>query len=283
MIYFLTVNYYSSNLVAQLIRSIPTDKDIYFQLVIVNNSPTDKTIYSLQTKSVTVLESGKNLGYGSACNLGLQWIQAQDPHGIVWIINPDAYLLKASLEKVKLLFELHPELSIVGTTIYTPNAKVWFAGGYFTRQTGRILTQDMLKNTQIDHVTCDWVSGCSMLINLRKFASYPQFDPAYFLYYEDFDFCRRYASSGHLIAVTNQFCVVHQPSAIANRQIFHKIRHSTYSYLLTLEKYTNKSILLLRLFRLVCHALILLPGQPKVAFGKLYGVLLYLKRSLPSC
>lgn len=283
MIYFLTVNYYSTKLVTQLISSIPTNKNISHQLIIVNNSPADEAIHTLQSESTIILESGKNLGYGSACNLGLQWIHSRNPQAIVWIINPDAYVLKATLEKAISLFSLHPELAIVGTTIYTPNAQVWFAGGYFTRQTGRISTQDMLKNTQIDHVPCDWVSGCSMLINLQNFITYPQFDSAYFLYYEDFDFCRRYASIGHLIAVTNQLCVVHQPSTIANRQIFDKIRHSTYSYLLTLEKYTNKSILLLRLIRLIFHALILLPGQPKVAFGKLYGVLLYLRRSLPSC
>jgi len=70
----------------------------------------------------------------------LSWIYAQDPQAIVWIVNPDAYLLKTSVDKVSLFFETYPELSIVGTIIYTPNAKVWFAGG-FVRKTGTILTQ----------------------------------------------------------------------------------------------------------------------------------------------
>lgn len=283
MIYFLTVNYYSTNLVTKLISSIQASGDIPHKTIVINNSPDDRSIHLLKTESVLILEAETNLGFGSACNLGLGWIYAQKPQAIVWIINPDAYLLKTSLEKVKLFFEAYPELSIVGTIVYTPTAEIWFAGGCFIRQTGAILAQDLLTNSDTAYVACDWVSGCSLLINLGKFHDCPKFDPAYFLYYEDFDFCRHYASLGHIIAVTQQLSVIHQPSAITNRNMFSKIKYSTYSYLLTLEKYTNKLVLLLRLTRLISYALILMLVKPKVAFGKMYGVLLYLRRSLPSC
>lgn len=282
MIYFLTVNYYSTNLVTKLIGSIQSNQDIPYKIVIVNNSPEDDSIYLLKSESVFIIEAGNNLGYGSACNLGLNWIYAQESQAIIWIINPDAYLIKTFVENVDLFFANCPEVSIVGTTIYTPNAEVWFASGYFNCTTGTIWAEKTLANNK-DYTICDWVSGCSLLINLYKFCECPQFDSTYFLYYEDFDFCRRYASLGHVIAVTNQLNVVHQPSTITNRNIFNKIKYSTYSYLLTLEKYTSKLVLVLRFTRLIFHALVLMLGQPKVAFGKLYGVFLYLRRSLRSC
>jgi GT2 family glycosyltransferase len=153
---------------------------------------------------------------------------------------------------------------------------------FFFRKLVLLCSKKLLLQIQI-YMLCDWVSGCSLLINLRNFPDCPKFDPAYFLYYEDFDFCRRYASLGHLIGFTKHLSVIHQPSAITNRNMFNKIKHSTYSYLLTIEKYTNKLVLLLRLTRLMSHALILMLVKPKVAFGKLYGVLLYLRRVLPSC
>lgn len=282
MIYFLTVNYYSTNLVTKLISSIQASKNIPHQTVIINNSPDDYSIYTLKTESVVILEAGTNLGFGSGCNLGLSWIYGQDPQAIVWIVNPDAYMLEDPLDKVAPFFKAHPELSIVGTIVYIPNGKVWFAGGRFIPATGAILAQDLLTNSDTAYISCDWVSGCSLLINLGNFPDCPKFDPAYFLYYEDFDFCRRYASLGYLIGVTKQLSVIHQPSAITNRNMFSKIKYSTYSYLLTLEKYTTKIVLLLRLTRLISYALILMLVKPKVAFGKLYGVLLYLRRSLPS-
>lgn len=280
MIYFLTINYYSTHLVAKLINSLPTTKNIEYKTVIINNSPEDNSIYHLKTESVLIFNAGHNLGFGSACNLGINWIYTQDPQAIIWIINPDAYLLENTLDKVNSFFELHPEISILGTIVHTPAHLVWFAGGRFRRATGGILIQDLLTNTDEKYVVCDWVSGCSLIINLRKFRDCPQFDPAYFLYYEDFDFCRRYAKQGYLIAVTKQFGVLHQPSSITNKYVFLKIKHSTYSYLLSLEKYTNKVVFILRLTRLICYALILIFVKPLVAFGKLDGVLFYWRRLL---
>lgn len=282
MIYFLTVNYYSTNLVTKLLSSIQSKNNIAHKTVIINNSPEDDAIHLLRSESVLIIEAGSNLGFGSACNLGLSWIYAQDAQAIVWLINPDAYIIE-SIDKVTPFFKAYPELSIVGTIIYTPDAKVWFASGYFIRKTGAIVTQKVLNNSKAAYTYCDWVSGCSLLINLGNFDKCPKFDSVYFLYYEDFDFCKRYASLGHLIGVTGQLSVIHQPSEITNRNILKKIKYSTYSYLLTLERYTNKLVLLIRLTRLICYAIILILVKPKVAFGKLCGGLLYLRRSLPFC
>jgi GT2 family glycosyltransferase len=284
VIYFLTVNYYSTPLIDRLIRSLPANQTISHQIVIVNNSPEDQTLQQLGSDTVRILQAKTNLGFGKACNLGLNWVYAQDPNAIVWIINPDAYLRENTLEKVPGFFKAHPEISILGTLIYTPTDDIWFGGGRFIPEQGAILSTDLLSSqAETTSVSCDWVSGCSLLINLPHFPDCPQFDPAYFLYYEDFDFCRRYATVGHQIAITSQLAVVHEPSSITDRNITKKFQHSTYSYLLTLERYTNKAIFLQRFLRLTLHALILLVLKPQTAFGKLAGVSSYLGRVNQNC
>ncbi len=284
MIYLLTVNYYSSSLITRLLESLPSKPTIPYQTVIVNNSPKDQTLQHLSCETVRILEAETNLGFGNACNLGLNWLYTQDPRAIVWIINPDTYLPENTLEKVPNFFEAHPELSILGTLIYTPVGDIWFAGGQFVPEQGAILSTDLLSSqSDTTYVTCDWVSGCSLLINLRHFLECPQFDPDYFLYYEDFDFCQRYANQGHQIAITNQLSVIHQPSSITNRNITKKYKYSTYSYLLTLERYTNKVIFLGRFLRLTFHAFILLGLKPQIALGKLAGVSSYLGRVIQNC
>jgi GT2 family glycosyltransferase len=280
VIYFLIVNYHSTPLVGKLINSLPANKNFEYKVVIINNSPDDHTIHSLHSSSVLVFDAQCNLGFGHACNLGLKLIYNENSQAIVWILNPDAYLVDNTLTKVNSFFKLHPEISILGTIIHTPSGELWFAGGRFIPKTGAIAIQDLLATTTADYVTCDWVSGCSLIINLCNFCDIPEFDPAYFLYYEDFDFCRRYANKGHLVAVTKQFGVFHQPSSITNRYVFRKIKHSTYSYLFTLERYTNKLLLSVRLIRLFGYALILVPVKPQVAFGKLVGILAYFKSRL---
>ncbi|MTJ11525.1 glycosyltransferase [Anabaena sp. UHCC 0187] len=279
MIYFLTVNYYSTNLISKLIISLPSYQDSNYQIIIINNSPDDHSINELKYKPTIIIEAEKNLGFGGACNLGLQWIYNQDKQGIVWIINPDAYLPQNTLEKLQLFFDSHPELSILGTIICTPENKIWFAGGRFIPENGTISEVDLLTNTDTDYINCDWVSGCSLIINLKNFSECPLFDHAYFLYYEDFDFCRRYANQGHLIAVTKKLGVTHQPSSITNRNIFKKIRYSTYSYLFTIHRYTNKSIFIMKLIMQIIKAAIGLIIKPQAALGKIHGICDYIRNN----
>lgn len=277
MIYFLTVNYYSTELIAKLIASLPVGEEIC-KILIVNNSSDDDSIKKLKSESVQILDAGYNMGFGCACNYGMKWIFNQDSQAVVWLINPDAYLSDNSLAKVNRFFHSYPEVSILGTIIHTPKDEIWFAGGSFIPETGTIKTQDLVTNTDAPYTICDWVSGCSLIVNLSNFRDCPQFDDAYFLYYEDFDFCRRYANQGYVIAITKNFGVLHQPSSITNKYVFQKIKHSTYSYLLTLERYTNDSILTIRLLRLAIYALILMFIRPQAGFGKFYGLFKYGKQ-----
>ena len=276
MIYLLTVNYNSSNLVVKLIDSLSVSPNIDCKIVIINNSPEDKYISELKSESTTILEPGENLGFGLACNLGIKWVFERNPQAIIWLINPDAYFVENNLEKVQGFFEKYPQISILGTIIREPTGEIWFSGGRFIPQTGAILTEDLLTNIDSDYVPCDWISGCSLIINLKTFPDSPYFDPAYFLYYEDFDFCRRYVNQGHLVAITKEFGIIHQPSSITNRNIFRKIKHSTYSYLLTQERYTNNIILTMRLSRIIIYALLLMFLKPKLSLGKFIGVSNYL-------
>lgn len=275
VIYFVTVNYYSTLLITQLINSLPSKNEKFnYKLIIINNSPDDESIKNLASETTLILNAGCNLGFGSACNLGIKWIYSQDTHAIVWLINPDTYFDKTPYFQIQGFFNSYPNISILGTMIRTPTNEIWFAGGCFYPNTGSITTDDLL-TTDKDYVTCDWVSGCSLIINLRNFSQCPLFDPDYFLYYEDFDFCRRYASKGHTVAITKLISVVHQPSSITNRDVAKKNCHSTYSYLLTLARYTSKFILIIRLIRLLTYAFILIFIKPQVAFGKFSGVLLF--------
>ena len=201
MLYFLTVNYYSTNLLTKFINSLPANKNKNYQIIIINNSSDDNSIYQLQNQSTLIINAEKNLGFGGACNLGLQWIYNQDKQAIVWIINPDAYLPENTLNQAQTFFNLYPELSITGTIIYTPENRIWFAGGHF----------------------------------------------------------------------------IHQPSSITNRNIFNKIRYSTYSYLFTINRYTNKSIFYIRLIMQILKAIIGLSIKPQAALGKIYGICDYMR------
>lgn len=278
MIYFLTVNYYSTDLLKKLISSLNNQEQLEFKLVVVNNSPDDDSLDSIRSESVLIFDAESNLGFGNACNLGIRWIYTQDTQAIIWIINPDAFLPENSQFNPRMFFDLHPDISILGTIIHTLSGKVWFAGGSFFPGVGEIAEKDLLSNSELDYVTCDWVSGCSLMINLGNFLECPYFDGDYFLYYEDFDFCQRYRNEGHVVAITKGVDVLHVPSSITNRNVFNKVNHSTYSYLLTLERYTSRLVFGVRFLRLLGLTMVLILVKPQVALGKLSGVWRFWRR-----
>lgn len=281
MIYLITVNYYSAALIAQLLTSIQgqIEVDVEYQLIIVNNSPAEDCS-KLAGDRVLILEAGENLGFGGGCNLGLNWVYKRDRAATVWLINPDATLPKNTLNQAIQFCRTHPTLSIIGTIISEPSGKIWFAGGEFVPETGKILASTEFAPEKADYVETSWVTGCSLLLNLQNFDPCPQFDPAYFLYYEDFDFCRRYAQEGHSVVITAHIQVIHHPSSITSRHPSSTLQHSTFSYLLALERHTSPKVLWYRLSRIVFHAVRVGVVQPQQAIAILKGILHFWQRSL---
>lgn len=278
MIYLITVNYQSADLMVHLLASVQRTSSQY-QFIVVNNSPEEQGVQTLADDRVQILEAGRNLGFGGGCNLGLQWVYERDPEAIVWLINPDTLLPKGMLETAVQFCLSHPELSILGTVVLEPSGSIWFAGGEFNSATGRIvaLTDDRTLPAQAYQET-PWVTGCSLILNLRNFPTCPFFDEAFFLYYEDFDFCRRYAQQGHQIGVTKQIQVIHSPSSITSRHPSMKVQHSTYSYLLALERHTQRWVLGYRLSRILVRALRVWVTEPEAAIAIIKGVVRYGKR-----
>ncbi|PSF38306.1 glycosyl transferase [Aphanothece hegewaldii CCALA 016] len=279
-LYILIVNYNSSGLVSRLVDSILANENLPKQIIIVNNSPEDRELEKLASQKIIILQSTLNLGFGKACNLGLNMIYHNEPNSIVWLLNPDTYLPLNSIKKAEEFLIQYPEISILGTEVYEPDGNLWFGWGSFTKKDGTIISEkESLVYNNNSYLKVDWVTGCSLIINLKKFTEMPYFDPDYFLYYEDVDFCDRYANQGHLVVITNQIKVIHEPSSITLRYGYLQLIHNIYSYLLILEKQTNSLILLTRLIRMIITSIIILPFNPKFSLSKLQGIWMYLKKN----
>jgi GT2 family glycosyltransferase len=285
-IYFLTVNYYATELIRRLISSIYECEDSdrsNHQLIIVNNAIDDPEISDLEGNGITVLHALDNLGFGRACNLGLNWIYERDAAATVWMVNPDAYLGDGAIAHLTGLLQAHPEIAILGTSVYDASGHLCFGGGRFTPGNGAIWEETASISTiekDVEYATTDWVTACSMVLNLKHFSQCPYFDPDYFLYYEDFDFCRRYAKQGYRIYFSDRVRVIHQTSAIASRNSCLKIANEIYSYLLSLEKHANIPVLGFRLARIAIASVLQMFYSRRKATSKLTGVAMYCQRIL---
>ena len=151
-----------------------------------------------------------NIGYGAAQNLAIRRTQA-DYH---LIANPDVVLdPDALLEAVRHL-EAHPALVMAAPQGYdaagryaslakrSPTAlalllralSVPVSGGFLGRRLGAYTYADRLPAGKPQPVAL--ASGCFMLCRTAPLKAVGGFDERYFLYFEDFDLCRRLAPHG---------------------------------------------------------------------------------------
>ncbi|MGF1571343.1 MAG: glycosyltransferase [Nodosilinea sp.] len=239
------VNYYSARLIAALLAFSQLDQEADM-VVVVNNSPLDDDIARLQRNhpDLVVLEAGRNLGFGGGCNLGLKHIHGQCDLAQVWLLNPDTLVTPGAVTHLKRCMKDYPEVAILGTRVQDGSGRIWFNRGCFNPWTGSLIHRVHLPQPQklpyVDRpILCPsrWVSGCSMVLNLPRFGTCPEFDPAYFLYYEDNDLCERYHQAGYPIAVAEDVLVTHMISAISSHNLEFKWRNASYSKLYFLRRY----------------------------------------------
>ncbi len=276
MIYFITVNYYSTELVKQLLTSIAAVGGDY-RVLIVNNSPEDTSINQLaQTyPSVTVITAKENLGFGAGCNIGIQYVYNLNSHAIIWLINPDTTLEKNAFLYIKQCLNKEPLIAILGTRVRDLQGNIWFGLGTFNPWTGSLkhqLKDGEISDSQVKVLNSRWVSGCSLILNLAQFNSCPSFDPHYFLYYEDTDLCERYYKQGYRIAVTQAVLVTHSVSAISRRNLHAHFTHATYSKLYFLQQHGTALALCLNLIYMFVLVVLLFPKNRPAALGRWQGL-----------
>ena len=148
-------------------------------------------------KNVQIVCSGSNLGMGKGNNFGLHKVTSS--HAL--LLNPDIICEKNFFVNITEYLNNRIEYSIIGCQ-YRDNT-VWKPAGYFSRQKNA-LTQFNNNLTKVD-----WVVGCSMLINLKKFNNKNIFDENFFLFFEEFDLCRRTIHRGDLVYSSNRLIVNH--------------------------------------------------------------------------
>lgn len=278
-VYFITINYHCSDLIHGLITATAAQGGQEHTFMVVNNSPGDSGVANLaQLPHTRVIEAGGNLGFGGGCNLALGQVYAENPNALVWLINPDARLTPQALDYVRQCLANDPQIALLGTRVRDMEGRLWFSHGTFNPWLGSLKHRDDTVNCADHPVTTHptrWISGCSMVLNLAAFDHCPQFDPQYFLDYEDADLSERYYRQGYRLRVTQAALVDHQVSAITGRHPKAKYQHATFSKLYFLDRHGTPLALALNLAYTALRPLTYAIAQPAMAQGRWAGLLDY--------
>ena len=175
----------------QILENCLKSIDRNIKVKIIENSNTideqDEILLS-KYKELTISYTGKNLGYGGGNNYGFG-ITSTD---FALVANPDIVFDNNFFINIEKYLNHDLDFSIIGTSY--KKDKVFMPYGFFNESSENIdkkIYSNNLGSIYSNLKKVDWVTGCAMLINLKKFKKKQIFDENFFLYFEEYDLCKQ--------------------------------------------------------------------------------------------
>jgi N-acetylglucosaminyl-diphospho-decaprenol L-rhamnosyltransferase len=164
------------------------DKNVKIKIIENSIKRNKKTLLNKDNKNLSLYYTGKNLGYGGGNNYGFNLVDTN----YVIVANPDIVFHKTFFDNLKKYLDKGLDFTIIGSTYYKD--KSFASSGLFKEnkqvKNKKKITSDLNKTLK-SLKKVDWVTGCMMVINLKKFNTRKIFDENFFLYFEEFDLCKR--------------------------------------------------------------------------------------------
>ncbi|MES2949238.1 MAG: glycosyltransferase family 2 protein [Pseudomonadota bacterium] len=182
-----------------------------FSIVLVDNGSTDGSAEQFQrlSSSVTLLQTGANLGFGGGCNVGIQYALERGAE-YVWLVNSDATVDPGALSALVQVADQYPIVGAVGSVLFdserVTQVQLW-GGGRVNLWLGR-------SNHCLTPRRIDFVSGASALLRRTALEQVGLFDATrFFMYWEDTDLGFRLRREGWQLAVAVDSKIWHKQSA----------------------------------------------------------------------
>ncbi len=215
------VSYNTAALLPDAIAALRSAAEGYsLQTIIVDNASRDGSVALIKRDyaDCELIENPVNVGFGRANNQAIPHIQGE----YVLLLNTDAFVAQDTLHKTVAYMDAHPECGALGVKLVGRDGVLQPSCRYFPtplniflRRTGlnRLLPWvRMVDDMGWDHASarnCDWVPGCYLLIRRTVIEQIELFDPRYFLYYEEVDWCLAVKKAGWQIHYFPDTTVVH--------------------------------------------------------------------------
>ena len=189
-------------------------------IIAVDNGSTDGTAGAIRGRfpRVTVLENGENLGYAGGNNVGIRYILAQGVDYLC-ILNNDVTVASDFLVPLLESCQEHRDVGVVTPLVadMADPERVWALGAAVVWQRGMVTRLHEGQETSAWQAKApfevDIASGAAMLVKRELFERVGLLDEAFYLYFEETDWCLRVRRAGYRILAVPSSVVWHKVSA----------------------------------------------------------------------
>ena len=215
------VSYNTAHLLDRTLSALNTAQAaLKLQIIAVDNASRDTSVDLLRKRhpSVELIENSINVGFARAINQALR--QALGRY--ILLLNTDAFVSPDTLQKTVEFMDTRPQSGVLGVKLVGPDGTLQPSCRYFPTPWNVFLATTglarffpatrLVDDMSWDHASvreCDWVPGCYYLVRREAFEQVGFFDPRFFLYYEEVDYCRRVRQAGWSIIYYPFTQVVH--------------------------------------------------------------------------
>src|ERR1051325_4002188 len=210
------VTYNSASSIADCLQSVQDQQGVQREIILLDNASSDETIRivrqvrrgaltapipsSSSELNFTLLENRENVGFGRACNQGFTASRGR----YVYLLNPDAQLIGTdALATLCRALAEHKNWGMAGSRVVSTNGEWKKPATTYPDQS------HVRKDFSQLPGKISWVVGASMIVRREVYAELGGFDPDFFLYSEETDFCLRLRERGHEIGLVEQAAVRH--------------------------------------------------------------------------
>ncbi|HLJ61981.1 MAG TPA: glycosyltransferase family 2 protein [bacterium] len=184
-----------------------------YKIVVVDNGSGDDSVARIRAAhaSVTLLETGCNLGFAGGNNVGIRHALS-DGATYIWLLNNDTVVDPNALTAMVAVAEADAHVGAVGVVLLdmtSPDRIQAWGGGHVNMWLGR--SRYCAAPTPAGRL--DYLSGASMVVRADVFRRIGALDDGFFMYWEDTDFAFRLRRSGYRLAVAEHARVWHKESA----------------------------------------------------------------------
>ena len=193
----------------QSVLSSTTASDI----IVVDNASTDETPNYIKQNFPTVhlTCSNKNLGFGAANNIGLQYA-IDNGYDYVYLLNQDAWVKEDTFEKLISIQRAHPEYGILSPMQLDADERKMnkvFGDIVCSRLNERSFTEDLYFNKIMPVYSAKRIMAAHWLISKKCFISIGGFSPSFYHYGEDDNYSDRVWLKGFKMGFCPQIHAIH--------------------------------------------------------------------------
>jgi GT2 family glycosyltransferase len=200
-------------------------------VLLVDNGSTDDSVQRIKVAhpDILLLESSTNLGFSGGNNIGLRYALAHHAD-YIWLLNNDTKPAPDALSALVEKAESDRRIGAVGSVCYyahDPSKVQGWAGARINLWLGYGRLSTVPRRDDWFHS----LNGASMLISRAALEDVGLLDEAFFMYWEDTEFCLRLRKKGWRIA------------AAADSHVLHKVRASSGGNKNQLDRLDTPSVL----------------------------------------